>query len=147
MRRCLVLGLLSLMLACADEKPDFTGNTPIKINDFNKIFKVATLPISLSDTSLKQYTDTLIIGRKALAQFVPEAMVEQIVSKTDKKTVLHPILRIEKEQEYYLLLRVQHINSFEICVVVFSKKNKFLDYKVITEFKDENKGSRRYGKK
>lgn len=146
MRRYYLLGLICLQLACADEKPDFTGNTPIKINDFNKIFKAASLPIALSDTNLKQLTDTLIIGRKALVQFVPEAIVEQIVRKTDKKTFLYPILRIEKEQEYYLLLRVQHLNSFEICVVVFSKKNKFLDYKVITEFKDENKGSRRYGK-
>ncbi len=146
MRRSYLLGLICLLLACADEKPDFTGNTPIKINDFNKIFKAASLPIALSDTNLKHLTDTLIIGRKALVQFVPEAIVEQIVSKTDKKTILHPILRIEKEQEYYLLLRVQHQNSFEICVVVFSKKNKFLDYKVITAFKDENKGSRHYGK-
>jgi len=146
MGRCLLLGLVVLMMACADEKPDFTGNTPIKINDFNKIFKEAELPISLADTNLKHYTDTLVIGRKALVQFVPETMVEQIVNKTDKKTVLHPILRIEKEQEYYLLLRVQHENSFEICVLVFSKKNKYLDYQIITEFKDENKGSRRYGK-
>ncbi len=146
MGRCLLLGLVALMMACADEKPDFTGNTPIKINDFNKIFKEAELPIALSDTNLKQYTDTLVIGRKALVQFVPEALVEEIVSKTDKKTVLHPILRIEKEQEYYLLLRVQHANSLKICVVVFSKKNKFLDFKLITEFKDENNGSRRYGK-
>ena len=134
------------MMACSDEKPDFTGNTPIKINDFNKIFKLATLPIALSDTNFKHFTDTLVIGRKALVQFIPDSIVENIVSKKDKKSILHPLCRIEKEQEYYLLLRVQHTNSFEICVLVFSKKNKYLDFKVLTDFQDENKGSRHYGK-
>ena len=82
------------MMACSDEKPDFTGNTPIKINDFNKIFKLATLPIALSDTNFKHFTDTLVIGRKALVQFIPDSIVENIVSKKDKKSILHPLCRI-----------------------------------------------------
>lgn len=134
------------MIACSEEKPDFTGNTPIKINDFNKIFKIAALPISISDTNLNRYTDTLTIGRKALEQFIPDSVVESIVSKKDKNAVIHPILKIEKEQEYYLLFRVQHATKFEICIIVFSKKNKYLGYKVITDFKVENNGSKHYGK-
>jgi hypothetical protein len=134
------------MIACSEEKPDFTGNTPIKINDFNKIFKIAALPISISDTNLNRYTDTLTIGRKALEQFIPDSVVESIVSKKDKSAVIHPILKIEKEQEYYLLFRVQHVTKFEICIIVFSKKNKYLGYKVITDFKVENNGSKHYGK-
>ena len=146
MRRCYIIGLICLMIACSEEKPDFTGNTPIKINDFNKIFKIAALPISISDTNLHSITDTLSIGRKALLQFVPDSVVEFIVSKKDKNAVLHPIFKIEKEQEYYLLFRVQHAANFEICIIVFSNKNKYLGYKVITDFKDENKGSKQYGK-
>jgi len=146
MRRCYIIGLVCLMIACSEEKPDFTGNTPIKINNFNKIFKTAVLPVIISDTNLNRITDTLSIGRKALVQFVPDSVVEFIISKKDKKAVLHPIFKIEKEQEYYLLFRVQHATNFEICIIVFSKKNKYLGYKVITDFKDENKGSRHYGK-
>lgn len=146
MRRCYIIGLIFLMIACSEEKPDFTGNTPIKINDFNKIFKIAALPISISDTNLNRYTDTLTIGRKALEQFIPDSVVESIVSKKDKSAVIHPILKIEKEQEYYLLFRVQHATKFEICIIVFSKKNKYLGYKVITDFKVENNGSKHYGK-
>lgn len=146
MRRCYLIGLVFLMIACADEKPDFTGNTPIKINDFNKIFKVVSLPVSISDTNLNRFTDTLIIGRKALEQFIPDSVVEFIVNKNDKNTVIHPIFKIEKEQEYYLLFRVQHATHLEICIIVFSKKNKYLGYKVITDFKDENNSSRHYGK-
>ena len=146
MRRCYIIGLIFLMIACSEEKPDFTGNTPIKINDFNKIFKIAALPISISDTNLNRYTDTLTIGRKALEQFIPDSVVESIVSKKDKCAVIHPIFKIEKEQEYYLLFRVQHATKFEICIIVFSKKNKYLGYKVITDFKVENNGSKHYGK-
>ena len=146
MRRSYIIGLIFLMIACSEEKPDFTGNTPIKINDFNKIFKIAALPISISDTNLNRYTDTLTIGRKALEQFIPDSVVESIVSKKDKNAVIHPILKIEKEQEYYLLFRVQHATKFEICIIVFSKKNKYLGYKVITDFKVENNGSKHYGK-
>ena len=138
--------LCCMILACAEKKPDFTGNTPLTINDFNKVFKAASLPLSISDSNLKRYTDTLVIGRKALAQFIPDSVVENIIAIKDKKASLHPIIRIEKEEEYYLLLNVSHPKKQEIAVVVFSKKNEFLDYKVITEFNEGNANSKMYGK-
>ena len=146
MRNGYYILLCCLILACADKKPDLTGNTPLTINDFNKVFKAASLPVTISDSNLNRFTDTLIIGRKALAQFVPDSVVEDIIGIKDKKALLHPIIRIEKEEEYYLLLNVSHPKKQEIAVVVFSKKNKFLDYKVITEFNEENHSSKMYGK-
>lgn len=142
---CFIL-FYCFIVACSEKKPDLTGNTPLTINDFNKAFKAASLPASISDSNLHKFTDTLIIGRKALAQFVPDSIVENIVGIKDKKAFLHPIIRIEKEAEYYLLLNVSHPKKQEIAVVVFSKKNKFLDYKVITEFNEENHSSKMYGK-
>lgn len=138
--------LCFFLAACSEKKPDLTGNTPIKINDFNKVFKIANLPVSISDSNLHQMTDTVVIGRKALAQFVPDSVVENIMGIKDKKVSLHPILRIEKEEEYYLLLNVSHPKKQEIAIVVFSKKNKYLDYTMITEFNDENHSSKMYGK-
>ena len=146
MRNGYYILLCCLILACADKKPDLTGNTPLTINDFNKVFKAASLPVTISDSNINRFTDTLIIGRKALAQFVPDSVVEDIIGIKDKKALLHPIIRIEKEEEYYLLLNVSHPKKQEIAVVVFSKKNKFLDYKVITEFNEENHSSKMYGK-
>ena len=146
MRKGYFILLYCFIIACSEKKPDFTGNTPLKMNDFNKVFKAASLPVSISDSNLHKFTDTLIIGRKALAQFVPDSIVENIVGIKDKKAFLHPIIRIEKEEEYYLLLNVSHPKKQEIAVVVFSKKNKFLDYKVITEFNEENHSSKMYGK-
>jgi len=103
MRNGYYILLCCLILACADKKPDLTGNTPLTINDFNKVFKAASLPVTISDSNINRFTDTLIIGRKALAQFVPDSVVEDIIGIKDKKALLHPIIRIEKEEEYYLL--------------------------------------------
>ena len=146
MRNWYWLAVLCCVMACSEKKTDLSGNTPLKINDFNKVFKTVELPISLSDTNLTTTRDTLEIGAKALAQFVPDSVVEKIISSKDKKAILYPLLKIEKETEYYLLLNVHHPNNDEIAVVVFSKKNAYLDYKIITNFLKEHKGSRHYGK-
>jgi len=146
MRNWYWLAVLCCVMACSEKKTDLSGNTPLKINDFNKVFKTVALPINLSDTNLNKVRDTLEIGAKALAQFVPDSVVEKIIATKDKKATLYPLLKIEKETEYYLLLNVHHAAKDEIAVVVFSKKNVYLDYKIITEFLVAQKGSRHYGK-
>jgi uncharacterized protein YneR len=133
-------------MACSEKKTDFSGNTPLKINDFNKVFKTVELPISISDSNLSKLRDTIEIGAKALGQFVPDSVVENIIPAKDQKAVLYPLLKIEKEAEYYLMLNVHRPTKDEIAVVVFSKKNVYLDYKIITSFLVEHKGSRHYGK-
>jgi hypothetical protein len=146
MRNWYWLATLCFVIACSEEKTDLSGNTPLKINDFNKVFKTVTLPINISDTNLAKVRDTIKIGAKALAQFVPDSVVEKIIPEKDQKAILYPLLKIEKETEYYLMLNVHHPKKEEIVVVVFSKKNAYLDYKIITQFLVEQKGSRNYGK-
>ena len=146
MRNWYWLAALCFIVACSEEKTDLSGNTPIKINDFNKVFKTVSLPINISDTNLTKVRDTIEIGAKALAQFVPDSVIEKIIPEKDKKAILYPLLKIEKETEYYLMLNVHHPKKEEIAVVVFSKKNAYLDYKIITQFLLEQKGSKNYGK-
>jgi hypothetical protein len=128
MRNWYWLAALCFVIACSEEKTDLSGNTPLKINDFNKVFKTVTLPINISDTNLAKVRDTIKIGAKALAQFVPDSVVEKIIPEKDQKAILYPLLKIEKETEYYLMLNVHHPKKEEIVVVVFSKKNAYLDY-------------------
>ena len=139
MRNWYWLAALCFVIACSEEKTDLSGNTPLKINDFNKVFKTVTLPINISDTNLAKVRDTIKIGAKALAQFVPDSVVEKIIPGKDQKAILYPLLKIEKETEYYLMLNVHHPKKEEIVVVVFSKKNAYLDYKIITQFLEKNK--------
>lgn len=146
MRNWSCIAVLCCVMACSEKKTDLSGNTPLKINDFNKVFKTVTLPITITDTNINKIKDTVEIGSKALAQFVPDSVVEKIISTKDKKATLYPLLKIEKETEYYLMLNVHHPTKDEIAVVVFSKKNVYLDYKIITQFEVAHKGSRHYGK-
>jgi hypothetical protein len=146
MRNWYWIAVVCCVMACSEKKTDFSGNTPLKINDFNKVFKTVELPISISDSNLSKLRDTIEIGAKALGQFVPDSVVENIIPAKDQKAILYPLLKIEKEAEYYLLLNVHRPTKDEIAVVVFSKKNVYLDYKIITSFLVEHKGSRHYGK-
>ncbi len=148
MRKWCFIGLMSLLFACGEQPTDLTGNTPIKINDFNKVFKEANLPITITDSSFKHADDSIVIERKALAQFLPDSTIDIIIDWGNKKNKpsIHPYLRIEKETEYYLLLNVKYPKKREIVALVFNKKNKHLDAKVITDFSDENRNSTKYGK-
>ena len=138
--------ILLAFIGCAETKTDLSGNTPLKINDFNAAFKQIDLPIRINDTNLTNYTDTSEIGRKALEQFLPDSVVNAIVPKNIKNASLFPIGKIEKETEYYLLLNYKDAKNQTVSVITFSKKNVFLGFKVLTQFDITHKGSQFYGK-
>ncbi len=148
MRKWSLIGMCLLIFSCGEKKTDLSGNTPIKINDFNKVFKNTELPVSISDTSLNHELDTLVIQRKALAQFVPDSIIDKFIAPANKnKAIIHPLIRIEQETEYYLLLNIKYPKKHDIVAIVFNKKNKYLDFQSITEFLNENKSSTKYEKK
>lgn len=138
--------ILLALIGCAETKTDLSGNTPLKINDFNAAFKNIELPIRINDTNLTTFTDTLEIGRKALEQFLPDSVVDAIVPKQLKNATLFPVGKIEKETEYYLLLNHKDAKYQTVSVITFSKKNAFLGYKILTQFDLVHKGSQFYGK-
>jgi hypothetical protein len=138
--------ILLALIGCAETKTDLSGDTPLKINDFNAAFKNIELPIRINDTNLTSYTDTLEIGRKALEQFLPDSVVDDIVPKELKNASLFPVGKIEKETEYYLLLNHKDAKNQTVSVITFSKKNVFLGYKILTQFDPVHKGSQFYGK-
>ena len=146
MRYLFNLLILLVLIGCAETKTDLSGNTPLKINDFNAAFKNIELPIRINDTNLTTYTDTLEIGRKALEQFLPDSVVNAIVPKEIKNASLYTVGKIEKETEYYLLLNNRDNKKQTVSVITFSKKNVFLGYKILTQFDLTHKGSQFYGK-
>jgi hypothetical protein len=140
-----LLTLLAL-IGCAETKTDLSGNTPLKINDFNAAFKNIELPIRINDTNLVAFTDTIKIGRKALEQFLPDSVVDAIAPKLLKNASIFTVGKIEKETEYYLLLNNKDAKKQTVSVIAFSKKNVFLGYQVLTQFDLIQKGSQFYGK-
>ena len=138
--------ILLAFIGCAETKTDLSGNTPLKINDFNAAFKNIELPIRINDTNLVAFTDTIKIGRKALAQFLPDSVVDAIAPKFIKNSSIFTVGKIEKETEYYLLLNNKDTKKQTVSVIAFSKKNVFLGYQILTQFDLTQKGSQFYGK-
>jgi hypothetical protein len=138
--------ILLALIGCAETKTDLSGNTPLKINDFNAAFKNIDLPIRINDTNLVAFTDTIKIGRKALAQFLPDSVVDVIAPKLVKNSSIFTVGKIEKETEYYLLLNNKDAKKQTVSVIAFSKKNVFLGYQILTQFDLTQKGSQFYGK-
>jgi hypothetical protein len=138
--------ILLALIGCAETKTDLSGNTPLKINDFNAAFKNIELPIRINDTNLVAFTDTIKIGRKALAQFLPDSVVNAIAPKLVKNASIFTVGKIEKETEYYLLLNNKDAKKQTVSVIAFSKKNVFLGYQILTQFDLTQKGSQFYGK-
>ena len=138
--------ILLALIGCAETKTDLSGNTPLKINDFNAAFKNIELPIRINDTNLVAFTDTIKIGRKALAQFLPDSVVDAIAPKLIKNSSIFTVGKIEKETEYYLLLNNKDTKKQTVSVIAFSKKNVFLGYQILTQFDLTQKGSQFYGK-
>jgi hypothetical protein len=138
--------ILLALIGCAETKTDLSGNTPLKINDFNAAFKNIDLPIRINDTNLVAFTDTVEIGRKALAQFLPDSVVDAIAPKLLKNASIFTVGKIEKETEYYLLLNNKDTKKQTVSVITFSKKNVFLGYQILTQFELTQKGSQFYGK-
>ena len=138
--------ILLALIGCAETKTDLSGNTPLKINDFNAAFKNIELPIRIYDTNLVAFTDTIKIGRKALEQFLPDSVVEAIAPKLVKNASIFTVGKIEKETEYYLLLNNKDTKKQTVSVIAFSKKNVFLGYQILTQFDLTQKGSQFYGK-
>ena len=138
--------ILLAFIGCAETKTDLSGNTPLKINDFNAAFKNIELPIRINDTNLVAFTDTIKIGRKALAQFLPDSVVDAIAPKLAKNSSIFTVGKIEKETEYYLLLNNKDTKKQTVSVIAFSKKNVFLGYQILTQFDLTQKGSQFYGK-
>ena len=104
MRKWFFIVLSCIVFSCGEKKTDLSGNTPIKINDFNRLFNKSELPITISDTSFNHLEDSIIIQRKALAQFVPDTIIDQFINSSLKnKESIHPLIRIEQETEYYLM--------------------------------------------
>ena len=142
MRKLFFIGLACFLISCGDKAPTETeAYTPIQLNEFNKQFKLAELPIIISDTNLIKFKDEGIIEHKTLGQFIPDSVLKSILSGKEAKTAIYPFVKIDKASEYYLLLKVKQQNQVEIAVLVFNHQNKYLDYKIITSFTERSNKS------
>lgn len=123
----ILIGLL-MLTACKEKKIDLSGNAPVKVNDFIAAFPIINLPYAAADTNITKIADTTRIGIKVLQQFIPDTVITKHLNIT-AKTAIHPVGRIEKETEIYLLATTNTNKKIELSAFVLDKKNKFLAFK------------------
>jgi hypothetical protein len=130
--------LLLVIMACSDKKPDLSGETPLKAEDFIAAFPVINFPFAAADTNLHKLADTVTFGYKALQQFIPDSSLTPVAG-TDKKLVIHPVGRIEKENETYLLVNfTNRKKQTRLVVFVMDKKKKFMAAKEMLDTRSDD---------
>ncbi len=116
------------LYSCKEEKVNLAGNEPVQINDFIAAFKPIQPPFYAADTNIVKLADTITISSKVFTQFVPDSSVANILGNAKKYTI-HPVGRIEKEKEIYLLATAQQQKKITFLTIVLTKKNVFLTAK------------------
>ena len=132
MRLCLYALFLMLLIGCKDEKIDFSGDVPIKAEDFITAFRQISGSFLIADSNIVRKADTIKIGLKALSQFIPDSAFLSYTGK-DKKTVIRPVGIIEKEKENYLLINFTRQKKTTCVVFVTDKKLKYLASKELLD--------------
>jgi hypothetical protein len=136
MKQLLIFCVLLSTMACKDKPIDLSGDSPVKTEDFFKAIRPLTLPYNVSDTNLHKAADTLLIGAKVLAQFIPDSVLKTWKS-TDKKITIRPVGKIvkekNKEQEIYVLLDLGKNRLHSLYVVVFNTKLQYVTSKLLLE--------------
>jgi len=138
MKRWVPIYLLIICFACKDKKIDFSGEVPLKAEDFITAFPKITGSFLMADSNLSRKADTTKIGYKALVQFIPDSALKTYIGK-DKKTVIRPVGIIEKEKENYLLVNFTKQKKTTNVVFVTDKKLSYLSSKeLLTDQKSDN---------
>ncbi|MBW0178144.1 hypothetical protein [Sediminibacterium sp.] len=125
MKPFVYLFIFLLFMACKDEKIDFSGEVPLKAEEFITAFPKITGSYLMADSNIARKSDTTKIGYKALSQFIPDSAIALYIGK-DKKTVIKPVGIIEKEKENYLLINFTRQKKTSCVVFVTDKKLNYL---------------------
>lgn len=136
MKHVLLIGLLLSLLACKDKPIDLSGDSPVKTEDFFKAIRTLKLPFGVADTNLHKAADTMRIGAKVLAQFVPDSVLKTW-KLSDKKTIIKPVGKIvkekNKEQEIYVLLDVSKNKVHSLYAIVFNTQLQYVTSKLLLD--------------
>lgn len=137
MRNFSILLILILAIGCKHKDTNLNSDAPIKPNQFVNAFKILDNNFSATDSSILSLADTVSINHKLLERFIPDTLYKRLLAN-DNKTTFHPLGRIDKTNEVYLLLLSIHNKKQTVTVIVQDKKNTFLAAKDVLPFDKEN---------
>lgn len=120
--RVLWVFFLCILAGCSQKKKQLTDDSTVTVQEFVDFFPTISLPVQLADSSLvKKPNDSIRIGNKIIAQFIPDSVVTQLTVKSSKPQI-YPIGKVSvKDGETYLFVRSFSNAKKAASLLVFDK--------------------------
>jgi len=133
MKKVLACILICSLFACKAKKVSLAGDEAVTAKDFVAAFSPMVLPATIADTNVaKMADDSTTIAMSIFTQFIPDSSVKKITG-SEKNVIIHPVGKIEKQKELYLLCTFTKNRRTTLAVFVFDKKNVFLGAKQLLQ--------------
>jgi hypothetical protein len=133
----IVVALLcfTILLGCKDDKKK-SSNAAITVEDFFNEYNKLKLPFTVNDSTMRKLPDTATIDYAEFKQFIPDTVFNNPFG-TERKFVLHPIGKIEKDKETYLTTYVTSKGHSAIYLSVFNNKKFSVSMPLIVSNTDD----------
>ncbi|TKK69818.1 hypothetical protein FC093_06995 [Ilyomonas limi] len=128
MPRYLFLLLMLFALSCKNKTTSLTANQPVKTSDFFDAFKKLRLPNIIADTNLVKSADTTLISYNVFKQFIPDSALQSLAAKKPEGLKIHPVGKIENENEIYLLTTITDGKKTLLIAYLFDKNKHYLNH-------------------
>jgi hypothetical protein len=128
MPRYLVLLLMLFAFACKNKTTSVSANKPVNTSYFFDAFKKLKLPYTIADTNMIKSADTTLIGYDVFKQFIPDTALQTLAAKKLENLKIHPVGKIETENELYLLATVTDGKKTSLVTYLFDKKKHYLNH-------------------
>src|SRR5690348_13994970 len=101
---CLVLLMWLSFSNCKNSDSDLDTTKIIDADTFIKAFPVMTPPVTIADTALKNFGDTLIISKEVFTQFIADSGL-QLFTGNQNNYIIHPAALLHKNDKDFLLAK------------------------------------------
>jgi len=134
--------ILLLVNSCKDQQASLSGDKPVDVEDFMAAFPLLKLPYRIADSNMVKIADTTTISYSVFSQFVPDSILLNALGKNVTKSRIHPVGKIEKDNEIYLLADFTFNKKTSLIAFLFDKKNAYHAW--LSLLKQDKKDDYRY---
>ncbi len=126
--KCWWLVCLLTIVSCGENETKVSENKPVTETNFFEAFSSLPLPFATADTSLANLADTTSVSAALLRKLVPDSVSAILLPKQPAAGVLHPVGKIDKPSETYLLLTVPAGRHTKLVALLFNDKQQYTGY-------------------
>jgi len=128
MPRYFVLLLMLFALSCKNKTAAVSADKPVNTSDFFTAFKKLKLPYTIADTNMMKKADTTLISYDVFKQFIPDSALQTLAAKKPESLKIHPVGKIENQDEIYLLATVTDGKKTTLITYLFNKKKHYINH-------------------